>query len=159
MRIGIALLALLPLVAALAPAADAGDRHAGYYYPAVTSEEVYTARSRLLEGAGRKARIGFVIGMTAAQQQRPYPPRYAIFAKGDEAEKLIIVGLDAASFRTLFRARAVLAQLTAQARTSELFAKLAVEDYFTFFDLVHMLGFAQLTVSDGESYAHQVTFK
>ena len=58
--------------------------------------------------------------------------------------------------RTLYRARGVLAQLTARARGTELFRKLAVEDFFTFFDLAWMLGFQRITVSDGLAYAHQI---
>ena len=101
-------------------------------------------------------RIGFVVAQTAVQAATPYPPRFAMFAKGAEAEKLIIVGLDGQSFRTLYRARAVLAQLTARARASELFQNFAVQDLFTFFDLVRMLGFEQITVTDGERYAHRI---
>ena len=137
----------------------AADRHAGYYYPEVTSSEAYRSRAQVLEQASRAARLSFIVGLTAAQGGRPHPPRYAIFAKGEEAQKLIIVGLDGESFRTLFRARAVLAQMTARARNTELFKSLEVEDYFTFFDLLRMLGFERLTVSDGETYAHQVDFE
>ena len=50
-------------------------------------------------------------------------------------------------------------QLTAQARTTPIFTKFGVEDYFTFFDLAHMLGYKQITISDGKTYAHQVNLK
>ncbi len=141
---------------AISFAGQAKDRHEGYYYPKVTSFETYDARSKTLEEAEREMRLGFIVGLTAQQALRPYPPRFAIFAKGDEAEKLIIVGLDGESMRTLYRARGVLAQLTARARGTELFRKLAVEDFFTFFDLAWMLGFQRITVSDGLAYAHQI---
>jgi hypothetical protein len=154
MRIGaaIAVVGLLLLL----PHARAADRHASYYYPEISSSEVYHSRSKVLEQADRKMRLDFIVGMAAAQAALPYPPSYAIFAKGDQAEKVIIIGLDGESFRTLYRARAMLAQLTAKARATELFRNLAVDDIFTFFDLLHMLGFERLTVSDGETYAHQV---
>ena len=139
--------------------ACAEDRHEYYYYPEITSREAYEARARPQPGLGREARLAFVVGQTVVQQARPYPPRYALFAKGDEAEKLIIVGLHGDSFRTLYRARAVLAQLTAAARGTELFRNLEVEDYFTFFDLCRLLGFQQITVSDGENYAHQIALE
>lgn len=150
---------LLAVLALAALPTAAADRHAGYYYPEVTSREVYKARAKVLDEADRKARIGFVIGLTEMQSALPYPPTYVVLAKGDDAEKMIIIGIDGESFRTLYRARAMLARLTAQARSTTLFRKLAVDDYFTFFDLVRMLGFEQLTVSDGETYAHQVRFE
>lgn len=152
MRMGIpaALAALL-----LAAAAAANDRHDDYYYPAVTSREAYDARAEPRRDATREVRIGFIVAETEAQAQRPYPPRYAIFAKGDGAEKLIIVGFDE-SFRTLYRARAVLAQLTARARGTALLRNMGVEDVFTFLDVARLLGFSQVTLSDGASWAHQI---
>jgi hypothetical protein len=137
----------------------AKDRHSDYYYPEISSSETYKARAQVLKNANRELRLGFIVAQTAAQAKRPYPSRFAIFAKGDEAQKLIIVGLDGESFRTLYRARAVLAQMTARARGTDFFRNLAVEDFFTFFDLVRMLGFEQITVTDGESYAHRITLE
>jgi hypothetical protein len=139
--------------------ASAEDRHAGYYYPDVTSTETYVARAKVLPQANRNMRIGFVVAQTLGQKDLGYPPRIALFAKGAEAEKLILIGLDESSMATLYRARAVLAQLTASARSTELFRNLAVEDYFTFFDLARMLGFELITISDGRSYAHQIVLE
>ena len=136
-------------------AAAAEDRHDDYYYPAVTSREVYKARTPARPDATREVRIGYIVAETDGQAQRPYPPRYAIFAKGDDAEKLIIIGFDE-GFRTLYRARAVLAQLTARARGTALLRNMGVDDVFTFLDVARLLGFAQVTVSDGASWSHQI---
>jgi len=154
-----AVVALLCCLALPAMAADGKkkDRHVGYYYPELTSAETYVARAKVLPRASRNMRIGFVVAQTLGQRELGYPPRFAMFAKGDEAQKLIIVGLHEGSFGTLYRARGVLAQMTAAARSTELFRDLKVEDYFTFFDLVRMLGFERLTITDGRTYAHQVT--
>ena len=65
-----------------AACAGATERHAGYYYPEPTSIETYVARADTLHSAGREVRIGFVTGMTGQQMAAPYPPRFAIFAKG-----------------------------------------------------------------------------
>jgi len=69
---------------------------------------------------------------------------------------MIIVGLYGDSFNTRYRMRALLAMLTAVARVTPLFKEERVEDYFTFLDLCKMLGFKQLTVSDGRKFAHQI---
>jgi hypothetical protein len=147
------------LVLAAQYPARAQDRHEGYYYPPITSEETYHARALVMDNASRQTRIGFIVAQNSGQRQQKYAPRFAIFAKGKEAEKLIILGLDEDGFATLYRARGMLAQLTASARGSTLFRNLAVEDLFTFFDLAKMLGFIQITVSDGRSYAHRIELR
>lgn len=155
------LAALLFCLAALPVWAQAGDdsRHAGYYYPPLSSTEAYTARGSVLPQATRETRLAFVTGLTQQQMTRPYPPNFAIFAKGEDAEKMIIVAMGDQGFRGLFQGRALLAQLTAVARTSQLLRDFAVEDLFTFLDLIRLLGYSQLTISDGETFAHQIELK
>lgn len=154
MRTVVALVVAM-FVAATAPA-SATDRHAGYYYPPVQTEETYTARARTLLNAERLLRLEFVNTVTAQQLTSPYPPQYALFAKGDEAEKMIIVSLHEGTYDTLYRMRGLLAMLTSVARRTPFFREHEVEDFFTFFDLLKLLGFAQLTVTDGASFAHRV---
>ena len=61
-----------------------------------------------------------------------------MFAKGTDAEKLILVSLQEGRMDTLFRARAVLAMLTATARTTQVFANLDPEVEYTFLDLLKL---------------------
>ena len=136
--------------------ASADDRHEDYYYPEVTSREVYQARAPILPDSDRLRRIGFIVGLNQQQLGRDYPPQVAIFAKGTEAEKLIIVALNRDAIVTIFQARGLLAQMTALARGTPIFVENRVEDTYTFLDLLRMLGFAQVTVSDGQTYAHQI---
>ena len=98
-------------------------------------------------------------GVAAMMAKRAYAPSYALFAKGGEAEKLIIVALSDGPLDTLFRARAVLAELTAFARTMPIFAEYGARDRYTFFDLAKILGFRQITLSDGRTFTHQVTIE
>lgn len=149
MAIALAVMALSPEPAA------AQDRHVGYYYPRPANTEVYQSRAKQLPSVNRTTRIGFVTGLTAQQAERPYPAQTAIFAKGSEAEKLIIVSLTEGRINTIYRARAVLALLTATSRTTEIFQKFRVETVFTFLDLCKMLGFKQLTITDGVTFSHQ----
>jgi len=133
-----------------------GDRHASYYYPEPQTEEVYEARAVTLPDSDRSRRLAFVTILTQQQLSAPYPPSLAMFAKGDEAEKLILVGLRDGPMDTLYRARGVLAMLTASARTSELFKQYQVQDIFTFLDLLKLLGFERLTLSDGKTWSHVI---
>ena len=136
--------------------AQAADRHIGYYYPEPQTQEVYKARAQTLPEADRTLRIGFVTGTMQQQFNAPYPPQVAVFAKGARAEKLIVVGLVDGRVDTLFRARAIFANMTASARQLPAFAQMGVQDTFTFFDLAKLLGFEKITISDGRDFAHQV---
>ena len=144
------------IYALTAVAAFADDRHAGYYYPDPATTETYKARARTLAGADRLQRLAFITGVALKQRERPHPPVLAMFAKGDEAEKLIIVGLVDGRLDTIYRARAVLAMMTATARATPIFQEYQVEEIFTFLDLCKMLGFKQVTISNGKDFAHQI---
>ena len=157
--IRIAIAAVLGALVSLAGPAFADDRHAGYYYPQPQSTEVYYPRATPLPEANRDRRLGFVTGITTAQLRAPYPPTHVLYAKGAESEKLVIVALQDGYIDTIYRARALLAAMTAQARATPIFTELEVESTYTFFDLAVLLGFKQITISDGQSFAHQVTFE
>lgn len=138
------------------PAAAPADQE-GYYYPAVGSQEVF-ARDVLRSGLAvdRAMRTGFVTQITKSQLEAADAPRFAVFAKGSEAEHMIVVALDDEVFRTIFRARAVLAQLTANARSTDFFVNNGIETTATWFDLAKLLGFEDIVISDGASWAHRV---
>jgi hypothetical protein len=151
-----AIFAAVAMIAALG-AAEAeeikADRHAGYYYPPISSSETYGARAVTMADTDRSQRLKFVNNLTAQLLTRPYPPDYAIFAKGDEAQKLIIVAQRGGAFSNIYQARAL---LTAVARSSRLFNEFGVQEYFTFFDLAKLFGFERITISDGDTFSHQI---
>ena len=151
------LVGLMAACAAMASStASAGDRHVGYYYPEPATSEIYEARAATLPDASRKRRILFVTELTNQMMNNPYPPPFAVFAKGAEAEKMIITSLYADGYNTLYRMRGLLALLSARARSTPIFTKYQVEDLFTFLDLLKLLGFKQVTVTDGDVFAHQI---
>ena len=158
-RRGIAV-ATLGLATGLAwsPASFA-ERHAGYYYPAPSTSETYEARARTFEDSNRKRRIFFVTELTNQMMENPYPPPFAIFAKGTEAEKMIITSLYENGYNTLYRMRGLLALLTARSRSTPVFQEYEVQDIYTFLDLLKLLGFTQLTVTDGDEFAHRIYIK
>jgi hypothetical protein len=161
---------LLPIAAASAaasekpatPAAAAKvpeSQHEGYYYPKITSSEVYKARTKVLPKTSRHDRLLFLSATTQQQGAANYAPRYVMFAKGEEAEKLIIVGLDDETLGTIYRARALLAALSALARLTPLLREADLEDTLTFYDLVKAMGFTQITISDGRRNSHRITLQ
>lgn len=135
------------------------DRHEGYYYPKVASRETWPSRAQTLPGSDRRRRIAFATGIAKQMSELPYAAPYSFFVKGDDAEKLIIVANGEGALNTPYRARALLATLTAHARLTPIFAEFAVEDLFTFLDLCKMLGIRQVTVSDGRAFAHQIAIR
>lgn len=105
------------------------------------SRETYVTRVVTLSQATREPSIGFVTGMTEQELRAPFPPQFAIFAKGDEAQNLIVVALNDTPIGTVFRARKLLAQLTAQVRTMQFFQELGVADFFAFLGMAKVMGF------------------
>lgn len=132
------------------------DRHAGYYYPPPPFIEIYKARAVTLTEANRLNRIGFIINIVTNMRRRPYPPTFDIFAKGTEAQKLIIVSTQTGKLDTIYRVRALLATMTSLARATPNFQDYDVKTTFTFLDLLKMIGFTKLTVSDGDTFTHQI---
>jgi len=136
--------------------ADEGDHHEGYYYPKPTSIEHYPARVYALPDSDRVRRQAFVIGLTKQLVGGQYAPSYAIFAKGNGSDKLIIVALADGQLNTIYRARALLATFTSVARSTSFFQQNTQPDESTFLDLLKLLGFRQVTISDGRDFAHQM---
>ncbi len=139
--------------------ASADDRHSGYYYPEPASSETYVSRTQTLPDGNRRKRVLYITQLTNSMMDNPYPPQLAIFPKGERAEKLIITSLYDGAFGTVYRMRGLLALLTARSRTTEFFREFKVEEVFTFLDLLKLLGFEQLTVTDGDAFAHQILIK
>ena len=69
---------------------------------------------------------------------------------------LIIVGLIDGQLNTIYRARALLATFTSVARATSFFQQNTQPDEATFLDLLKLLGFRQVTISDGRDFAHQI---
>ncbi len=151
------------IAVSLAPISPGGAAWAAggdsYYYPPVNSEEVFKRDLGAAPPAGRGVRVGFTTQITKAQLDAPESPRFVIFAKGDEAQHMIIVALDDEVFRTIYRARAVLAQLTSNTRGTDFFIQSNIQDHATWFDLAKLLGFEDLVVSDGATWSHRVIFE
>jgi hypothetical protein len=135
------------------------DKYVGYYYPKPTSTETFTSQLQTIQGVDRQQRIQFVTVVSQGTLQASYRVPYAVFAKGDKGDHLIIVGLHTGELDTIYRVRALLANMTTMARTSPFFQEHTVAEDATFFDLLKLLGFTDVTVSDGEKAAHQVTVK
>lgn len=143
----------------LAVPAAAQDRHAGYYYPEPSSREVYVAAGPSDPRADRRTRVAFVTGLTQEMLDNPYAPQVAVFAKGARAEKLIVVALRDDSLNTLYRMRGLLAIMTSSARLTPLFQEAAAPEELNFLDLLKLLGFELVTVSDGDAFAHQIAIE
>lgn len=135
---------------------DDSSHHEGYYYPKPETVEKYVSTAVTLPESDRVRRQAFVIGMTKQLLGGQYQPSYAIFVKGNESEKLIIVGLIDGQLDTVYRARALLATFTSVARTTPFFQQNVQPDTATFFDFMKLLGFKMVTISDGKKFAHQV---
>ena len=151
---------LVSLLAALvlATAVVAEDRYVGYYYPEIGSEETFDRVVRDAQGAGKAVRIDFVNVLTSAQLEAPESPRFVFYAKGADSKTLILVALDDEVFKTLYRARGLLAQLTVSVRKGGFFREEQLQYVATFYDLLQLMQFDELVISDGENWSHRVNF-
>lgn len=136
----------------------AQERYEGYYYPQVTTEEVFDRVVLNSDGADQAVRVDFVNVLTTAQLAAPESPRFVFFTKGGEDKTLILVALDDEVFATIYRARALLAQLSVSVRKSGYFKQEHLQYVATFYDLLQLLAFDELIISDGRNWAHRVTF-
>ena len=149
--------AIAGLLLLVAPhASRAQESQEGYYYPRPKVTETYMARVATLPDSDRSRRIGFAAALAKEIADKPYAPTFYIFAKGDEADKLIIVGTTDGGLSTVYRTRALLAHLTAAARLTDFFQQNTIAEYATFFDFLKLLGFKQVTLTDGVAFAHQI---
>src|SRR4051812_38410031 len=130
--------------------------HEGYYYPKPQTLEHFVSSAITLPESDKVRRQAFVIGMTKQLLDGKYAPSFAVFAKGDQSEKLIIVGMIDGQLNTVYRARALLAELTAVARSTPFFQQNTQPEAANFFDFMKLLGFHQVTITDGQAFAHQV---
>lgn len=146
-----------PAPAAAAPAVE--DKYVGYYYPKPTTVENYASPMQTIQGAERAQRVQFVTVVSQGTIQSAYRVPYSVFVKGDKAEKMIIVGLQPGELASIYRIRAILANMTTMSRLSPFFQERTVAEDANFYDLLKMLGFTQLTVTDGEKLSYQVNIK
>ena len=147
-----------PAAAAATPKAD-DDRYVGYYYPKPTAIETYTSPMQTIAGAERAQRVQFATVVSQGTIQSAYRVPYAVFVKGEKADKMIIVGLQPGEMSTIYRARAILANMTTMSRLSPFFQERTIAEDANFFDLLKLLGFQQITISDGDKFTHQVNIK
>ena len=148
-----------PATPAKPAAANDGDRYVGYYYPKPNSTEVYESTMQTIADVDRPQRVQFVTVVSQGTIQSAYRVPYSVFVKGEKADKMIIVGLVPGEFNTIYRMRALLANMTTMSRLSPFFQERTVAEDATFFDLLKLLGFTTLTMTDGEKLTHQVTIK
>jgi hypothetical protein len=143
--------------AAAAPATE--DRYVGYYYPKPSSSETFESTLQTIAGVDRPQRVQFVTVISQGTLQAAYRVPYAVFVKGEKADRLIVVGLQRGELDTVYRQRALLANMTTMARLSPFFQEHTVAEDATFFDLLKILGFTSVTVTDGDKSTHQVIIK
>ncbi len=148
-----------PAAAKPAAAATDEDKYIGYYYPKPNSTEVYQSAMQPVGGVDRAQRVQFVTVVSQGTIQSSYRVPYAVFVKGEKADKMIIVGLAPNEFGTIYRMRALLANMTTMSRLSPFFQERTVAEDATFFDLLKLLGFTSVTITDGDKVTHQVTIK
>ena len=98
-------------------------------------------------------------GHIEALAQFDRPVVHALVEFGIFGTDLTGMGMQGGELNTVYRMRALLANMTTMSRLSPFFQERTVAEDATFFDLLKLLGFRELTITDGEKLTHQVTIK
>lgn len=151
------LLTLNLLIFASVAHANVYETSDGYYYPQITSTEEFDRVLVQTPDPAKDVRIDFVNSVTKASVESQSAPQFVFFAKGEFAQKLYIIAVNDEVFKTIYRARAVLARTTSILRSGNFLAKQDLQSIGTFFDLLQIMHFKTLVISDGETWAHKVT--
>lgn len=139
--------------------AGAAETHAGYYYPAPQTFELYVSPLPVLRDVTKLSRVGLLVGLNERQYKRGFAPGYHMFGKGEFSEKLIIVAVESGRYETLYQLRALLASMSSMARISPLFAQTGSAENLNFLDLLKIAGFSQLTLTNGVDVSHRISIK
>lgn len=139
--------------------AGAAENHAGYYYPAPQTFELYVSPLPVLRDITKLSRVGLLVGLNDRQYKRGFAPGYHMFGKGEFSEKLIIVAVENDRYQTLYQLRALLASMSSMARTSPLFSQTGSAENLNFLDLLKIAGFSQLTLTNGVDVSHRISIK
>ena len=153
------LIAIIAAFLLVAPLASADEKYVGYYYPEITSEETFSRVIAKSPPANAEVRSSFVTSITKAQLAAPESPRFVLTEKGKASDRLIITALDDDVFSTLYRARAVLSQLSSNFRGTDFFRSQDLHIDGTFFDMLQIMQFKSVVITDGETWSHKVTLK
>ena len=100
-----------------------------------------------------------MLAFAGPEVREVFPPELAPLLSGQTADKLILVALDDEVFATLFRARALMAQLTVSVRSGGFFRAQELQSVATFYDMLQLLQFDTLVISDGKNWSHRIDFK
>jgi hypothetical protein len=151
-------IAAIPALLWATTLAYADDSRVGYYYPEVSSEEGFERVIRDAGPSSKAVRVDFINRITQAQISAPESPRFVFYAKGHDASTLIMTALDDEIFSTIYRARAIMAQLTVNVRQNGFFKQEQLQYVATFYDLLQLMQFDELMITDGETWTHRVSF-
>lgn len=146
---------------AAAPAAIALDETtgAGVYFPPPTSTERADIRFAAMAGVGPQQRQGFVdqVNLAASNPARPVP--IVAQSVGADRQTLVLMHLGAEGPTTPYMARAILARLTSILRFAPAVTEMGLSSEFDVYNMAAVLGFQRIIVTDGRSFAHDVSLK
>jgi len=148
------LVALALAAALLAPGFSSAQLGADHYYSSPTVTETYAPSTSALVDANERQRNRLVAGIVNALLVRPHPLSFALFSIGEGATELVLVSRREGQFDTPYRARAMLEVMNVLTHSSRFVSSLGLDDSVGFLDMLHMLGFTGVTISDGASYTH-----
>lgn len=138
-----------------ATASDPVGIPAGYLYPAPNGSEVVSSIvADTLETPPFEVRVQLVTRLTQLLGARPYPPLALPATEGDDQTTLVFLDSGGLDVSTPYEARAMVAQMSAAVRNNPLFEQYGVENYARIFDLLKIVGFERVVITNGDDFAY-----
>ena len=129
------------------------------FYPTPKVIENYKSRRRVLTSTQNKTRIAFVNNILRAFIHRDAKERVFVFAKGKNAENMIIMDSVNGNLNTIFKVRAFIEVLPVLLRNSPIYRKFKNSEIPPFLDLAKMNGFKTVIFTDGDKYSFRFILK
>jgi hypothetical protein len=129
------------------------------FYPTPKVIENYKSRRRVLTGTQNKTRIAFANNILRAFIHRDVKERVFVFAKGKNAENMIIMDSVNGNLNTIFKVRAFIEVLPVLLRNTPIYRKFKNSEIPPFLDLAKMNGFKTVIFTDGDKYSFRFILK
>ncbi len=149
-------MSFLTIFLLLSSAVMAEDR---LYFPKPSVTRTVIAQSGLIQEASPLNRQNLADFMNVEISNRPYPPHMSVQVLGVKGEALLITAHQNDFINSTYRAEAAMARFSSLTRTMPVFVQSGIGPYVNFTDMLAMLGFKALILSDGVAFAYQVNIQ
>lgn len=147
---------LLTLTLTVLAISNVAHAESSPFFPDISITETNVATSIQVDPQSGLMRQDFADYINLKTADKPYPPQVSAQLLGENGEALLITAHNNNFISTKYRARAAMARFSSITRTMPVFVENGIGPYVDFVDMLHMVGFKALILSDGNDFSYQV---